>query len=119
MSIVGKVWGTTEVLEKTPLFELHRLFIKPHFQCSFHQHRVKTNGFYVVSGKLEIGVQKNDYKLDDVTLVLPGKFTAVQPTEFHFFRTLDESCECLEAYYLVPWIGEDIERRSVGGPAEA
>lgn len=118
--ITGKVWGTTTPLFVSPIYEHHRLFIKPHMQCSFHRHPTKWNGFRVISGKLEIIVQKADYKLDDVTRLDESNcFTAVRPGEFHLFRSLDEPVICDETYFLVPWIGEDIERRSVGGQAEA
>lgn len=115
MLVNGKVWGTTELKQRTPLIEVHRLSILPLRQCSMHRHLVKWNDFYVLSGRLTIEVHKNDYDLVDVTELGPGDYTTVKPGDFHRFLTGAVGCECLEIYHIVPWTGEDIERRGVGG----
>ena len=38
-TVVEKVWGTTQCLLATPMFELHRLTIKPFHRCSLHIHQ--------------------------------------------------------------------------------
>lgn len=111
---VGKVWGVTEVVIATPLFELHKLTIKPQHQCSLHVHRHKWNAFVVVSGRLFIDVAKNNYPLIDVTELAPGQTTAVKPGEHHRFRTGDEPCEAYEMYYPET-LSDDIERKDHGG----
>jgi mannose-6-phosphate isomerase-like protein (cupin superfamily) len=98
MSKFGKVWGSTEVLLKTPLFEMHRLSILPNAECSNHKHQFKWNGFFVVSGRLSILVERNDYALTDVTELGPGEFTTVRPGEFHRFRTGAEPVQAIEIY---------------------
>jgi len=110
----GKVWGSTEVVIATPLFEAHRLVIHPKRQCSLHAHRQKWNAFLVLKGKLFIEVKKNDYKLTDVTEIGPGQLTTVAPGEYHLFRTGNEPCEAYEFYYLSP-LSTDIMRKNVGG----
>ena len=114
-TITGKVWGDTSVLIQTPLTELHKINIKAGYRCSEHKHEHKWNGFYVISGVLEIHVAKNNYDLTDVTTLRAGDFTTVRPGEFHWFNCV-EDCAALELYYPEA-LSEDIVRRSVGGRA--
>lgn len=115
--IIGKIWGTTECILETPLFEMHKLVIKPQHRCSLHVHRRKWNAFLVTSGKLYIDVVQNDYPLTDSTELLPGDVTSVAPGKFHMFRTGAEPCEAWELYYADA-LSEDIERRDHGGAVE-
>jgi mannose-6-phosphate isomerase-like protein (cupin superfamily) len=110
----GKVWGTTESVLLTPLFELHRLTIKPNSRCSMHKHRMKHNGFTVISGRLFVDVEKNDYPLTDTTLLKPGETTTVAPGEYHCFRTGAAGCVAVEFYYVAP-LADDIKRKDHGG----
>lgn len=112
--IKGKVWGQTKLLINTPLVEVHELAILPNRECSLHCHQFKWNAFYVFSGKLQIVVEKNDYKLTDVTTLSVGGFTTVKPGEYHKFVSLDDYVVALEIYYPEP-LREDIIRKSVGG----
>lgn len=113
--VIGKIWGTTEPVIITPLFEKHKLSIKPGHQCSLHVHRRKWNSFSVISGRLFIDVIKNDYSLTDVTELGPGDTTTVRPGEHHRFRTGPEGCEAWEEYYPDA-LSDDIERKDHGGP---
>lgn len=110
----GKVWGTTELLLKTPLIEVHRLDVLPNMACSMHCHKFKHNGFYVAAGELFIEIVKNDYNLTDITLLGPGEFTTVAPNEYHRFRTGDRGMQGIEIYYLEP-LSIDITRKTTGG----
>ena len=114
-NITGKVWGDTSVLIQNSNVELHKINVKAGFRCSEHKHEHKWNGFYVISGVLEIHVAKNDYNLTDVTTLRAGDFTSVRPGEFHWFNCI-EDCVALEVYYPEA-LSEDIVRRSVGGRA--
>ena len=114
--ITGKVWGRTELLIRTPFIEMHRISIRPNFQCSLHAHQFKWNFFVVLSGHLTIEVHKNDYALVDRTDLGPGEHTTVRPNEYHRFITGPESCEAIEVYYPEP-LSEDILRKTVGGTA--
>lgn len=110
----GKVWGTTTLLLKTPLIEIHKLEILPNCECSMHKHNYKWNAFYIISGKLKIEVKKNKYNLVDITEIDKGQFTTVQPGEFHKFISGEEPVEALEIYYPEE-LSEDIIREGVGG----
>lgn len=112
----GKVWGTTELLLKTPFIEIHRLAILPNMRCSLHKHEYKANAFYVQTGRLYIEVRKNDYALTDTTELGPGELMVAKPNEFHRFVTKDEGMTGIEIYYPEP-ISEDIIRADVGGAA--
>ena len=112
-NIVGKVWGDTSVLIQNPLVELHRINTKAGYKCSEHKHAHKWNGFYVISGTMEIHVRKSDYNLTDVTVLRAGDFTTVRPGDYHWFSSITD-CSALELYYPET-LSEDIQRKSVGG----
>jgi len=112
-NITGKVWGDTSVIIQNPLVELHKINIKAGYKCSEHKHEHKWNGFYVISGTLEIHVRKNNYELTDVTTLRAGDFTSVRPGEYHWFNSISD-CVALELYYPET-LSEDIVRKSVGG----
>ena len=112
-NIPGKVWGDTSVIIQNALVELHKINIKAGYKCSEHKHEHKWNGFYVISGTLEIHVRKNNYELTDVTVLRAGDFTTVRPGEYHWFSSITD-CVALELYYPET-LSEDIVRKSVGG----
>lgn len=113
MSVVyGKVWGESCPIIQNPLVEFHRISAKAGYRCSTHKHAHKWNGFFVESGILEIHVRKNNYDLVDVTILTPGKFTAVKPGEFHWFLC-KEDCVAFEIYWP-ELLTEDIQREDVG-----
>ena len=56
MTIAGKIWGSTELIEANGALEFHRIFTKKGGVCSKHKHEFKWNGFYVESGQLLIRV---------------------------------------------------------------
>lgn len=111
---LGKVWGTTELLLRTSLIEVHRLMILPGARCSLHLHQHKWNAFFVQKGVLYIEVVKKSYNLTDVTELCEGDFTTVQPGEEHRFTTDTEGAQAIEIYYPAE-LSEDIVRRDIGG----
>lgn len=115
--IIGKIWGQTEPVLKTPILEIHKLTILPNSYCSLHKHEFKWNCFIVISGQLVIEVKKNNYDLTDKTTINAGETTTVRPGEFHRFKTTEQGCTVFEIYYLEP-LSEDIVRADVGGTAE-
>lgn len=114
MNIAGKVWGTTQVLIKTPFFEVHRIEIEPSAWCSLHKHEHKYNAFYVEQGSLDVEVHKNDYELIDTTHLEKGQLAIVKPGEFHKFKSRQEKVIAFEIYWIGE-ISEDIIRKTVGG----
>lgn len=114
MTMMAKIWGTTECLLAAANCELHRLHIKPLFRCSHHKHSAKANCFYVKSGLLFIDVWRSDDKGFDEIRLSPGETMTVPAGVAHRFRTGDQPCEALEIYYHEP-LAEDIERFDTGG----
>lgn len=114
MTGITKIWGETEPMIVTPMFELHRLRIESGMACSMHQHRFKHNAFYLLGGQLFIDAE-SDGRLVTHTLLL-GKPITIGPGIFHRFRTpRDHRAGVLEMYFTEP-LSEDIIRRNVGGP---
>ena len=109
----NKIWGLTELLFINENFELHRIVTKKGGYSSEHKHDYKFNMFYVESGRVNIHVWKNDYKLCDVTELGKGEITTVHPREWHKFEAIEDSV-VFEIYHTKP-ISKDIERRNVGG----
>jgi len=113
--MIEKIWGTTEPLVVTQLFEWHRLRIKPRMRCSLHVHRFKWNAFYVIEGELYLDLVQSDLAPVVVEKLSAGDSTTIAPGVHHQFRTNDAPTLALEAYYTEP-LSEDIIRRNVGGP---
>lgn len=113
--IIGKAWGSTSLLLKTPIIEVHHLIVIPNAYCSLHMHSIKNNSFYVCDGTLIIETHKNAYDLVDRTVLDRGDFTTVQPGEYHRFISGENGAEILEIYHLEP-LSEDIMRKDRGGP---
>ena len=112
MSIAGKIWGQTELLEANNSLEFHRIEMEEGGVCSKHLHKYKWNGFFVESGKMIVRVWQNDYDLVDETLLLPGDFTQVKPGKIHQFEGLEDGV-AFELYWA-NFDHSDIDRESVG-----
>ncbi len=117
MHILGKVWGRTSLVLRTPFVEVHKLVVLPNAHCSLHLHTVKNNFFYVCKGTLIIEVHKNCYDLVDRTVLYVGDYTNVSPGEYHRFMTGEDGAEILEIYHPEP-LSEDIVRKDHGGLTE-
>lgn len=114
---VHKIWGTTQPLIVTPMFEMHRLVIKAAHRCSFHVHRFKHNAFYTLRGFLYIDEVAQDHQPMTTHFMPPHDWYTVAPGVYHQFRTSEAyGCTALEMYFTEP-LSEDILRRNVGGPA--
>lgn len=112
---IEKIWGTTTGLILTPLFEVHRLQIKPRHRCSFHEHRTKHNAFYVLEGVLFIDSALSLNEKPEERKLTAGHTYTVAPGVWHQFRTEFQDCLALEMYFCEP-LSEDIHRSNTGGP---
>ena len=110
--IAGKVWGTTELIERNGVLEFHRIKTKKGGVCSKHLHEYKWNGFFVEKGKLLIRVWQKDYDLIDETVLTDGMYTKVKPGLLHQFEVLEDTI----AYelYWAEFPEKDIKRDTVG-----
>jgi|TARA_R100001460_G_scaffold1732_1_gene6283 mannose-6-phosphate isomerase-like protein (cupin superfamily) len=110
--VSGKVWGTTELVERNGVLEFHRIVTKAGGVCSKHLHEYKWNGFFVESGSLLIRVWQKDYDLCDETVLKAGDYTKVKPGLLHQFECLEDAV----AYelYWAEFPEKDICRDTVG-----
>ena len=111
--IAGKVWGKTKEIFKNANLEFHSIHFKGGYQCSEHRHQSKSNGFYVVTGKMKVKVWQNEYEHCDETILEPGDFTIVKPGLFHQFVGLEDGI-AFELYWA-DLLHDDIERLTTGG----
>ena len=110
--IAGKVWGTTELVERNGVLEFHRIETTRGGVCSKHIHEYKWNGFFVESGSLLIRVWQKEYELCDETVLKAGDYTKVKPGLLHQFECLEDAV----AYelYWAEFPEKDIKRDTVG-----
>jgi mannose-6-phosphate isomerase-like protein (cupin superfamily) len=108
----GKNWGYTTEFFRNAMVSAYHLEINEGGYCSEHRHKHKYNLFYIISGVLELTVW-HDSKTPDITIIEAGQSTAIPPGFYHKFKAKTK-CECIEIYQVL-LIGEDIERRTVGG----
>lgn len=108
----GKDWGYTTAFFKSATVMAYHLEINKGGFCSEHRHRFKFNLFYIISGRLEITIWRENEK-KDITVIGPGQSTIVPPGVWHQFRGLEDT-QCIEAYE-VQLQEPDIQRRTQGG----
>ena len=112
MSIAGKVWGQTELVEANGALEFHRIEFKAGYQCSEHKHEFKWNGFYVESGQMMIRVWQDEQGLVDETMLYAGDYTKVKPGLYHQFIGIEDGI-AFELYWA-EFNHTDIKRRTSG-----
>ena len=112
MTIAGKVWGQTELVEANGALEFHRIDMNKGGVCSKHLHEFKWNGFYVESGTMLVRIWQKEYDLVDETILAAGDYCKVKPGLFHQFECL-ESGVAFELYWA-EFNHHDIQRESVG-----
>lgn len=114
-AVQSKFWGETQCIFEGPVSEIHFAKSIKGGYCSEHRHKSKWNRFFVIRGKLQVTIFKEDGQ--DHTIITAGQFTDVPPGEWHTFKCL-EDCEFIEVYWIDPLISGDIERRTSGGIAK-
>jgi mannose-6-phosphate isomerase-like protein (cupin superfamily) len=108
----GKLWGSTQAVYLSQNVEVNVAKINKGGYCSWHSHAKKWNRFVVISGVLEVLIDKNGKY--DIIKLREGMATDVPPKLIHQFRCL-EDCICLEIYWIDDLDPNDIERHSNGG----
>lgn len=110
--ISGKVWGSTANLYLSQEVEVALIRIKKGGFCSWHSHKNKFNRFTVISGSLEIVIDKG-HCFDKIVLT-ENMSTDVKPGDIHQFRC-HEDCIAMEIYWNNPLSAGDINRITDGG----
>lgn len=115
----GKVWGITQLVHSNSSFEFHRIEARAGGQCSKHKHQHKWNGFFVESGSLKVRIWKETSSLlagdsthVDETVLGPGDFLMVKPTEYHQFEAVEDTV-AFELYWA-EFNHDDIVREDHG-----
>lgn len=113
--VCGKIWGNTNTIFRKNNVEIARIEIAKGGYCSKHLHEFKYNMFFLESGQIRVTIFRQDalQTISDVTDLLPGKITVVEPKLYHFFEAIEDSIA-----YEIYWteLSEtDIIRESVGG----
>ena len=115
MTIAGKIWGQTELIEANGALEFHRIEMEGGGVCSKHLHEYKWNGFYIESGIMLVRVWQNDYDLIDETILNAGEYTKVKPGVYHQFECIEPGV-AFELYWA-EFNHSDIVRETVGHSA--
>lgn len=113
MEIQGKIWGVTQKLFLQNNVEIHRIEVKSGGYCSKHKHNHKYNAFFVERGKLKITIWKNDYDLEDETIISDLQMSIIKPQEYHMFHAIEDTI-AYEIYWTTLY-PEDIVRENCGG----
>ena len=90
---IHKVWGERRRILKNDLVEIDHLVIKKDHCCSVHNHKHKSNKFYIVSGKCKIKTELGDVILG------PNEHFDVHPPIKHQFIALEDTV-MVECAYL-------------------
>lgn len=112
MTTEGKVWGTTEKILDNPFCSFHVLNIHKGGVCSKHLHNFRSNGFYVIQGKLLIRTWKDDNVVDR-TIVTSHQWTQIPPGNYHQFEALTDTY-AIEVYWPEQCSQSDIKRETQG-----
>lgn len=60
MKVNKMTWGTQKIIVDNPSFELHELFLRAGERCTIHYHKAKSDGWYVLSGKIKVVLFKDN-----------------------------------------------------------
>lgn len=109
----AKTWGENFIVYTSDTCSVRSIRIVPGGYCSKHIHKHRHNLFHVLSGRLQVSIQRENGIVDE-TVLGPGETTSVPPGELHWFLAIEETT-AIEVYYPHPVEDRDIERQSVGG----
>jgi len=107
--VMEKVWGHEEWIVNIPEYCGKKLVFKAGYQCSLHQHKIKTESFYVQEGRV---VLETDFQgIPETRILTPGdvahipvgmwhRLSAITPAqvfEFSTFHREDDSYRRIES----------------------
>lgn len=117
--VENKCWGTTEELQRTDAFSLHRCFVQRGGYCSMHYHQHRDNLFVVDTATIAV-IELVDQERR-TTIVPPRGNYNVKAGVPHRFVVL-ESGLLWEAYWPTapssPFSVDDIVRFDSGGAVD-
>lgn len=83
--VYKKVWGWEEWIENSDLYCLKKLHLNKGHQCSYHYHKIKDETFYLLSGKVDMIIDK-EYIVFPINTAIH-----IKPNMVHLFRGLEDS----------------------------
>lgn len=90
MKIVQKIWGHEEWIINTDRYCGKILTLKPGFECSYHYHKEKDEGFYVLRGLVYLMLEGEDRILHS------GEVQRILPGQRHKFASLEGVSKMIE-----------------------
>jgi len=90
VKVVKKVWGEERWLINTPDYCGKVMKLMEGYRCSLHQHLIKDETFYVVSGYVLIEHSVDASALES-KILSPGEHIRIVPTEWHRFTGLTDA----------------------------
>jgi mannose-6-phosphate isomerase len=95
--VVKKLWGYEKHLVNTQLYCGKILVAVPNgMACSIHYHKLKTETFHILNGRLHLQLFTLDGTLVQEKELSPGDTLTLIPLTPHRFWATDEVCEFLE-----------------------
>ena len=85
VKIVPKIWGEEQWLVNNEKYCGKRMLIKEGYYCSYHNHKIKEETFYVLDGALEV-IKEGQY-----LIIKAGETLHLKPGEYHSFRALKDT----------------------------
>ena len=97
MKTVEKVWGKEVWIHNDEKYCMKELTLNKGFQCSLHQHKLKTETFYIVSGSMDIeyGIGTDENMLCTKTMTV-GQYHHVCIGHWHRFKATHQDCMFIE-----------------------
>jgi len=112
-NFVEKVWGHEEWIVNNHKYCGKKLVLKAGHRCSMHQHVVKDETFYILSGKVLL---ETDYKeVKEAKLMTPGDVIHIEIGMWHRFTGIVDS-EIME--FSTFHMEEDSVRKELSGKVD-
>lgn len=115
--ITKKLWGESTQLYRDDRSGFHYIEIEPYGFSSVHKHENLANAFYVVEGKIQVGLFDEENLDDCIEMILleGGQGYTVPKGQWHKFFNLELKSKVLEIYWTDPQKENDIVRYDEGG----
>jgi len=92
MEVHKKVWGEEHWIVNNKKYCGKLLFLKKDFRCSLHHHEIKTETFYILSGKVKMELECKAQSIFSSSHILTaGNTLHVCPGILHRFTGLEDS----------------------------
>ena len=111
VNYVEKSWGHEEWIVNNSKYCGKKLVVRKGFRCSMHQHKVKDETFYVLSGEILLETEYKEYKENRIMTL--GDVAHIKTGMWHRFTSLQDVSEIIE--FSTFHMDSDSYRREIGG----